>query len=245
MSVYIRYRMALCTARAERTLMSCGLDPMDDWMRAVLIVLTVALMFSSVSADVGTEATGSAIVLEADSMVVSSITHSSNRSYDEMPWSIELVLTSAAAANNTTMMLNPLICDITGFCYPPIESESWVVMTSENNGSVWTGSVTPPVDHDYIDYAVTATFQDDGTTQRMPSMGYEGKVWAQCHYSSDAEESGFARDCPLSTSSGSTTSSPPSEPSGLHSVLPSPAIGFAVISLFLVALLKRDSKSMN
>ncbi len=214
-------------------------------MRIVLIVLVVALMFSSVSADVGTEATGSAIVLEADSMVVSTITHSSNRSYDEMPWSVEFVLTSSAASNNTTLMLNPLICDITGFCYPPVESESWVVMTSDSNGSVWTGSVTPPVDHDYIDYAVTATFQDDGTSQRMPSMGYEGKVWAQCHYSSDAEESSFTIDCPLSSSSGSTTSSPPSERSGLHPVLPSPAIGFAVISLSLVALLKRDSTLMN
>ncbi|HJN55327.1 MAG TPA: hypothetical protein QF646_02950 [Candidatus Poseidoniales archaeon] len=211
-------------------------------MRVVLIVLVVAL-FCSVSAGEGTEATGVPVVLEADSQVVSSITHSSNRSYDETPWSVEIVLTPTAASNNTTMMLNPLICDITGFCYPPFESESWVVMSFDSNGSVWTGSVTPPADHDYIDYAITATFQDDDATQRMPSMGYVGKVWAQCHYTSDASDSSFDKDCPLSPPSDAGMPSSSSEESGiLHPALPSPAIVLTIISLSLVALLKRNSR---
>ena len=207
-----------------------------------MLIVLVAALFCSVSAGEGTEATGVPVVLEADSMVVSSITHSSNRSYDETPWSAEIVLTPSAASNNTTVMLNPLICDITGFCYPPGESESWVVMTSDSNDSIWTGSVTPPVDHDYIDYAITATYQDDGTTQRMPSMGYVGKVWAQCHYASDADDSSFDEDCPLTSSPESVMPYTPSERSGiLHPTLPSPAIVLTVISLSLVALLKRDS----
>ena len=212
-------------------------------MRVVPIVVVVALLSFPVLADEASKPTGASLVLEVDSNVVSSITHSTDLSYDETPWSVEIVLTPDATSNNTTVMLNPLVCDITGFCYPPSDSQSWVVMSSNDNGSVWTSTITPPMDHDYIEYAISTEFKDDDTTQRMPSVGYGGKVWAQCHYVNDTDDSGFNEDCPLKVSSTST--SPTSSSPGLHPVLPSPAVGVTLISLSLIALWKRDLPSMD
>ena len=186
-------------------------------MRRVLtlmLAVSLCLPLAMAGEDAGINHTIDVEGTPIDSIVVPEV------STDGVEFTINLVLSSEAAENGTTVEWTVQQCINSGVCNPPEK------IAMNGSGENWTSSITPVETHSYVNYDVVLTYSD-GEDETFPEGGFAqgGKIWSDCWVS--GEESG-GDGCP-------------DDEGGLSSPLPAPAM-FATILVGLSAALlsKRD-----
>jgi len=178
------------------------------------LALSLCLPYAMAGGDSGINRTIDVAGTPIDSIVVPEV------STDGVEFTINLVLSSQAAENGTTVEWTVQQCINSGVCNPPEK------IAMNGSGENWTSTITPVDTHSYINYDIVLTYSD-GEDEKFPEGGFAegGKIWSDCWVS--GEDSG-GNNCPVIMDSG-------------YEPLPAPAlIATIVVGLSAALLAKRD-----
>ena len=146
------------------------------------LALSLCLPFAMAGEDAGINRTIDIEGTPIDSIVTPEV------STDGIEFTINLILSSEAAGNGTTVEWTVQQCINSGVCNPPEK------ITMNGSGENWTSTITPVETHSYINYDIVLTYTD-GEDEKFPEGGFAegGKVWSDCWVS--GEKSG-GNNCP-------------------------------------------------
>lgn len=141
----------------------------------VTVLLAISLLSLTVSAS-GTAGVNDDPPLEGTDVV--SVTHD-NVSVDGLAFHISFVLSDEALDNGTSVEMKTQICVNNGFCHPP------EVMELSQEGSSFSGEVTPMEDHTYVNWRITLTYTDSENETKIPESGF-ATTWSNCWFFEEA-----------------------------------------------------------
>ena len=152
--------------------------------RLLVLIMTLSLCLPHVMA---AEDAGVNHTIEVDGTPIDSIV-TPEVSTDGIEFTINLVLSSAAAGNGTTVEWTVQQCINSGVCNPPEK------IAMNGSGENWTSTITPVETHSYINYDVVLTYSG-GEEEKFPEGGFAegGKIWSDCWVS--GEDNG-GNNCP-------------------------------------------------
>ena len=136
----------------------------------ISMLLIVTLMFPLVA---GSSLTGGVDKNPDESEVPFSIVERTNPSIDGKDWNFEIRIDDDAYANGTTLSITTQVCTNDGVCDPPVSHE----IEPRRNYAI---SITPPSDHTYVNWRVTANYEN-GEKENFP-QGDWFKTWSSCWF---------------------------------------------------------------
>jgi len=107
-----------------------------------------------------------------ESEVPFSIVERTTPSVDGKEWHFEIRIDDDAYANGTILTITTQICTNDGVCDPPVTHES---IAEDQNYAI---SITPPSDHTYVNWRVSAEYEN-GDKENFP-QGAWFKTWSSC-----------------------------------------------------------------
>ena len=141
-------------------------------MRRALVILT-ALMLLSLPLSSGAGNSGEDRLPDTESTPFS-LASATSPSVDGELWELSFSLDQGYVDNNTGVEVISQICTNDGVCDPPVPQ------TLENNGGIYTTSLTPPEDHTYVNFRITL-IDEDGNEEYFPSSSWY-TTWSTCYY---------------------------------------------------------------
>lgn len=161
-------------------------------MRRSLVILTTLMLLSlPLSSAAGNS--GEDRLPDTETTPFSSASATSP-SVDGELWELSFSLDQGYVDNNTGVEVMSQICTNDGVCDPPVPQ------TLENNGGIYSTSLTPPEDHTYVNFRITL-IDEDGNEEHFPSSSWY-TTWSTCYYDDgkwggvDAGEDGCEKDSP-------------------------------------------------
>jgi hypothetical protein len=142
-------------------------------------ILAIALIFTLMCPLViGSSVTGGVDKNPNDSEVPFSIIERTTPSIDGKDWNFEIRIDDDAHANGTTLTITTQVCTNDGVCDPPVSHESVA------EGQNYAVSITPPSDHTYVNWRVSAEYEN-GDKENFP-QGDWFKTWSSCWFNDNS-----------------------------------------------------------
>jgi len=138
------------------------------------VVLSIAIICTNVSA----EAVGGEDIDPVEGETIFKLIEHTKNTADLENWEITLTLSDEAASNGTTFTVTTQICNNEGNCFPPEERP-----LSTDDNITFTSYVKTIDDHSYVNWRITASYDNDDT-EKFPSSGFY-KTWSNCWFHKD------------------------------------------------------------
>jgi len=145
-----------------------------------LLIVTIIVMPSPA---MGSSVVAGEDVSPSDEEVPFSISERTTPSTDGESWGLTLVMDEDAYENGTRFEITTQVCTNNGVCDPP------VLRDAEIDGQTQSVSVTPPLDHTYVNWRVKAIYADDNYTMYPSGDWY--KTWSSCYFQQDSGWAGI------------------------------------------------------